>query len=171
MRTPFYLTFFAVLATSLTFAQNIAGNTIGLRLGDSKGFGAEVSYQRGLNRTTRLEANLGWRENTNFNAVKLTATHQHVFEIDSGLNWYYGYGLGVGNARFEFISNPNNPNQTYRPDGGIFGLITGDVGIEYGFDFPLLISLDFRPEIGVFGYDNFKDNFDFDVGLGLRYYF
>ena len=106
MRTPFYLTFFTVLATSLTFAQNIADNTIGLRLGDSKGFGAEVSYQRGLNRTTRLEANLGWRENTNFNAVKLTAIHQHIFEIDSGLNWYYGYGLGVGNTRFEFIRNP-----------------------------------------------------------------
>lgn len=170
MRTLLLTTFFVLSLISFGYAQNIANNTIGLRLGDSKGFGAEISYQRGL-RLTRIEANLGWRENDNFNAVKLTATHQHVFEIDYGLNWYYGYGLGLGNVKFQEIPNPNNPNQVYKPDGGIFGLIAGVAGIEYRFEFPLLVSLDFRPEIGVLGYDNFKDNFDFDVGLGLRYTF
>jgi hypothetical protein len=30
----------------------------------------------------------------------------------------------------------------------------GDIGIEYNFDIPLLISLDFRPEFGGSGYYN-----------------
>jgi len=47
----------------------------------------------------------------------------------------------------------------------------GDIGIEYNFDIPLLISLDFRPEIG-FG-DELYDNNDLglDIALGLRYQF
>jgi len=45
------------------------------------------------------------------------------------------------------------------------------VGIEYNFDFPLLLSLDFRPEIG-FGNDDFDTNdLDFDIALGVRYQF
>ena len=52
-----------------------------------------------------------------------------------------------------------------------FVILSGTVGIEYSFDFPLLLSLDVRPEIG-FGdgyYGN--DDLDFDVGLGVRYQF
>ena len=47
----------------------------------------------------------------------------------------------------------------------------GNIGVEYNFDIPLLISLDFRPELGLIGYDGFDDNFDFDIALGLRYQF
>ena len=47
-------------------------------------------------------------------------------------------------------------------------LLAGDVGIEYSFDFPLLLSLDFRPE---FGFGDFNDDLDFDVALGIRYQF
>ena len=47
----------------------------------------------------------------------------------------------------------------------------GDIGIEYNFDIPLQLSLDFRPEI----YSNsgrFRDdNFGPDIALGVRYRF
>ena len=63
------------------------------------------------------------------------------------------------------------PRPDYMPKGGLFAFAAGDVGIEYNFDFPLLISLDFRPEIGFVGYRDFSDNFDFDIALGIRYQF
>lgn len=37
---------FGIALSSL--AQDISKNAIGLRLGDNDGFGAEISYQRGL---------------------------------------------------------------------------------------------------------------------------
>ena len=46
--------------------------------------------------------------------------------------------------------------------------VAGDIGIEYDFDIPLLISLDFRPELG---FGDFNDDLDFDIALGLRYQF
>lgn len=47
----------------------------------------------------------------------------------------------------------------------------GHIGIEYNLDIPLLLSLDFRPEMG-FGdetYDN--DDLDLDIALSIRYQF
>ncbi|AIM61622.1 hypothetical protein IZU89_14760 [Cellulophaga lytica] len=163
--------FFVFLITATLSAQDIAEHTAGLRLGDSKGFGAELSYQKSLTRYTRLEANLGWRDSKNFDAFKVSGIHQWVFAIDNGFNWYYGAGAGFGSVDFEPIADPNNPSNVQKPDGGLFIFAAGDVGIEYNFDFPLLVSLDIRPEIGLTGYEHFSDNFDFDIALGLRYKF
>ena len=78
------------------------------------------------------------------------------------MHWYAGVGGGVGSWSFD-----NNSNS----DNGTFGLVAGDLGIEYDFDMPLQISLDFRPEI-YFNSDTFRDNnFGPDVALGLRYRF
>ncbi len=154
-------TFFVTMSVG---AQEIADHAIGLRLGDSDGFGAEISYQKSLFRYNRLELDLGWRDSREFDAVKLAGIYQWVHNIDGNLNWYYGVGGGLGSVDFE-------PRPDYDPDGGLFIFAAGDIGIEYSFDFPLLISLDFRPEIGFVGYSDFSDNFDFDVALGLRYKF
>ncbi len=162
---------FVFFITVTLSAQDIADHTAGLRLGDSKGFGAELSYQKSLTRITRLEANLGWRDSRNYNALKLSGIHQWIHEIDAGFNWYYGVGAGLGNVNFEPIANPNDPSDIRTPDGGLFIFVAGDVGIEYNFDFPLLVSLDIRPEVGLTGYKHFSDNFDFDIALGIRYKF
>jgi len=45
------------------------------------------------------------------------------------------------------------------------------LALNTNFDFPLVLSLDIRPEIGLLGYSEFSDNFDFDIGLGIRYQF
>ncbi|MFS4468233.1 hypothetical protein [Maribacter sp. 2210JD10-5] len=156
---------FAILllfAVSSLTAQEINNHAIGLRLGDSDGFGAEVSYQKSIGRYNRAEFALGWRDSRNFDAFKLAALYQWVRPIDGGFNWYYGFGGGVGSVDFGF-----DPDR----DGGLFVFAAGDVGIEYNFDIPLMLSLDFRPEVGLLGYSDFSDNFDFDVGLGIRYTF
>jgi hypothetical protein len=145
-------------------AQEISDHALGLRLGDSDGFGAEVSYQKSLGSANRLELDLGWRDSRNFDAFKLAALYQWVRPIEGGFNWYYGVGGGVGSVDFDGPFEDDD-------DGGVFIFAAGDIGIEYNFGIPLLLSLDFRPELGVLGYDGFSDNFDFDIGLGVRYQF
>ena len=66
-------------------AQSISKNALGLRLGGNNGFGGELSYQRGLSKSNRLELDLGWRNRNNYdntgyddNAIKLAALYQWV---------------------------------------------------------------------------------------------
>jgi hypothetical protein len=139
-------------------AQEIADNAIGLRLGDSDGFGTEISYQRALGGNNRLEVDLGWRSGDGYDGFKLAGLYQWVWELDGSFNWYAGAGGGLGTYSFD---NNNNNNET-------FAFVAGDVGIEYSFDFPLLLSLDFRPELG---FGDFNNDLDFDIALGIRYQF
>jgi len=160
-----------LIATSLG-AQEIANHTIGLRLGDSDGFGAEISYQKSFGRYTRAELNFGYRDSREYDGIKLVGVFQWIYNIGGGLNWYYGFGGGAGNANFEARPDPNNSNIIVLPEGRLFVLGAGDLGIEYNFDnLPILISLDIRPEIGIIGYGDFDDRFDFDIAFGIRYQF
>lgn len=153
-----------MFATFCMTAQDISEHALGLRLGDSDGFGAEISYQKSIGRYNRAEINLGWRDSREFDAFKLAGVYQWVHLLDGGFNWYYGVGGGLGSVEFEPV-----------PDGddndGLFVFAAGNIGVEYDFDIPLLLSLDFRPEIGLLGYDGFDNDFDFDIALGIRYQF
>ena len=148
---------FTISATTTAVkAQLIEKNALGVRIGDSDGFGGEISYQRALSDNNRLEFDLGWRDSNDTNAFKILGLYQWVMEIENRFNWYVGAGAGFGSFDSE-------------DDNGVFALIAGDLGIEYNFKIPLLISLDFRPELSF--NDNYSDGLDFDIGLGLRYQF
>lgn len=140
-------------------SQEIAENAIGLRLGDSNGLGSEISYQRALGNATRLEANLGWRNGNDYNAFQLTGLYQWVYLLDGGFNWYVGAGGGI--AAFDGKNKRKGTDET-----ALFA--AGDIGIEYGFDIPLLLSLDFRPTLG---FGDFTDGLGFDIALSIRYQF
>ncbi|MCX7548067.1 hypothetical protein OS188_08895 [Xanthomarina sp. F1114] len=152
-----------VAFTSVMQGQEISKNAIGLRLGDSDGFGASISYQRAIMENNRLEFNFGWSDGKNYDGVKLIGLYQWLWNIDGGFNWYTGPGIG-------FASNRYKDYYGHKHSDG-FVILTGTVGIEYSFDFPLLLSLDVRPELGFGGsaYDN--NDLDFDLGLGVRYQF
>ena len=162
----------AIMLIGLAFtaqAQDISKNAIGLRFGSNGGFGTEISYQRGLGDNNRLELDLGWRnrkdynnDNYDDNAIKLTGLYQWVWNIDGGFNWYAGVGGGVGTYNRDYRDNRDYNN-------GAFAFVAGDIGIEYNFDIPLLISLDFRPEFG--GSDYYRNNYGSDVALALKYQF
>ena len=141
-------------------AQKISENALGLRLGDNDGFGAEVSYQRALGSANRLEADLGWRNSRNVDAIKLTGLYQWVWNIDGNFNWYAGAGAGLGSWRY---------NKDGNSDSGTFVFAAGDIGIEYYFDIPLLLSLDFRPEIGGSGY--YENSYGSDIAISARFQF
>lgn len=145
-----------------TQAQDISKNALGLRLGDNDGFGGEVSYQRGLSKNNRLEFDLGWRNSKNVDAIKLAGLYQWVWNIDGGFNWYAGVGGGFGSWRYS--------TKDFDDSGAIL-FAAGDIGIEYVFDIPLQVSLDFRPEI-YFNTEGYRDdNFGPDIALGVRYRF
>lgn len=161
MKKVFFTVVFAVGFLISAEAQNIADNAIGVRIGDNKGFGTEINYQRGLSERNRLEFGLGWRATRNYDAFKLTGLYQWVWNIESGFNWYVGAGGGAGSVSWDRRDFPDR-----RSDG--FAFVAGNIGIEYNFDIPLLLSLDFRPEVG---FGRYRDDLGFDVGLGVRYQF
>ena len=137
-------------------AQEIADNAIGLRFGGSDGVGTEISYQAALGGNNRLELDLGWSNRNDVDAFRLTGIYQWLWNIEGGFNWYLGAGAGLGTV------------DTVE-DNDVFLTAAGNIGIEYDFDFPLLISLDFRPEIGLANY--YGDDLGFDLALGIRYQF
>src|SRR5690625_1576254 len=140
-------------------AQEISTNAIGLRFGGRNGFGAEFSYQRHLKETNRLELDLGFRSEGNFNSFKLTGIYQWVWNIDGGFNWYAGAGAGVGSV---------NDRRRHHKGDGAFALIAGNIGVEYIFDIPLQVFIDFRPEIILANYDVYN-SFGPDFAIGVRY--
>ena len=129
-------------------AQEISDNAIGLRFGGGNGVGGEISYQKSLGDSNRLEIDLGLaNEFTNF---KATGLYQWVWNLENQFNWYAGVGGGIVSAG----------------ETGIYG--SGVVGIEYNFDAPILLSIDYRPEIGIAGGLNGLNS---DVALSVRYQF
>ena len=154
---------FLLASISTVQAQKISKHAIGLRLSESEGFWAEASYQASLSSKTRAELDLGVQGRSRYKALKLTGIYQWVFNIDGGLNWYVGPGIGGGLVDFD------DDIRADRDDIDSFGFVTGDVGIEFNFDFPLMISLDFRPEIYFDDYND--DDINFNLGLSARYQF
>jgi hypothetical protein len=169
----------AIMLIGLAFngqSQKISNNAIGLRVGDNDGFGVEASYQRKVFDSNRLEFDFGVRNNTfrdngyyyDSGAAKLVGLYQWVWKIDGGFNWYAGAGAGVG-----LYTNRNAAENNNQGDGA-FGLVAGDIGVEYLFDFPLQLSIDFRPEIGFGDYMYTHDNlntFAPDIAIGARWRF
>ncbi len=140
-------------------AQEISKNAIGLRLGDNDGFGTEINYQRGLSDNNRLEFGLQLNGDSNVNVLKLSGLYQWVWNIEGGFNWYAGAGGG-----FAFVNIDDDDDD----DDETTLFLAGTAGIEYNFDFPLLLSLDVRPE---FGFGDYRDDLGFDFALGIRYQF
>ena len=129
-------------------AQDIYDNAIGLRFGGGNGSGGEISYQKPLGSNNRLEINLGLaNEFTNF---KATGLYQWVWNLEDKFNWYTGFGGGLVSA------------------GGTGIYAAGVIGIEYDFDAPVLLSLDYRPEVGVAGG---LDGLSSNISLSVRYQF
>jgi hypothetical protein len=129
-------------------AQNVSENAIGIRFGGGNGLGGEISYQKALGSNNRLEIDLGLAND--LNDFKATGLYQWVWNLENKFNWYAGFGGGIVSAG----------------DTGIYG--AGVVGIEYNFDAPILLSIDYRPEIGISGG---LSGLNSDVALSVRYQF
>lgn len=142
----------ALIAAGFLSAANAQVDTrnIGLRFG----WGAELSYQHPMSSSNRLELDLG----LGGYGFGLDGIYQWVFdlsELASGFNWYVGVGAGLGSYTYK-------NNTAFNLSGNL------QAGIEYNFDIPLQISLDFRPKIYILN----GAWFDYTgICLGVRYKF
>ena len=148
--------FAMALGLSLISAVNAQKmeKAIGLRFG----YGGEISYQQPLGNANRLELDLG----LNAYGFGLNGVYQWVWDLSSladGFNWYAGIGASVGS--FYFGSIVNSPRVL---NVGILG----QVGMEYNFNFPLQLSLDYRP--GFYFLNSFYPTYD-GICLAARYRF
>src|SRR6478735_1933114 len=131
--------------------DNISNNAIGLRFGNNHGSVVEISYQRKLSKKNLLELNLGFTNDNNTDALKLSGIYQWYWNIKKELDWYAGFGGGLGSWNTD-----DHYNNGYAGDNGVFAVINGDIGIEYNFnEIPIQIALDLRPE---FVFNNYEKN-------------
>ena len=154
----------AILTFAITTnAQEIASQTIGLRLGNYYG----LSYQKKLTDDTRVELGLSYWGYSAYNDMKIDGYYHKVFDFEpvDKMNWFVGAGGGAGFWKYE----PRYYHDYYDyDDSGTYFFIGGTIGAEYEFDFPLLLSLDLRPELS---FGSFYNGFHFNGGLGVRYTF
>lgn len=115
-----------VLFTTVLSAQ-ITEKAIGLRFGT----GGELTYLHPVGQNNRMEFDLGLTPQS----TGLTGIYHWVKDLSDwteGMYWYYGPGATIG------ISESKYTNQL------MLG-VSGQIGLEYRFEFPLQLSLDYRP--------------------------
>ena len=134
-------------------------NALGLRLGGGTINGGELSYQKGIGSSNRLELDLGFGGNKDYGSLSLTGIYHWNWNIVESLNWYVGPGAGVS-----FVNAKHGDNYV-----GV--AIGGQIGLEYDFSSlgaPILLSLDARPMWNLLGDFN---GFGWGAALGIRYIF
>ena len=145
----------AAMVLGFAVAASAQPRALGVRIGN----GGEISYQHTHgNNILEVDGGLGI-----FNGINIGATGIYNFMIaqpswTSRCTWgfYAGPGAGVGLAL---------------GDVNYFALsAAGMVGLEYTFDFPLQLSLDFRQHIGL-GIGGNGIWYPSSVGLSIRYRF
>ena len=161
-----YLLQLLLLAISVATVE-AQPRAIGARLG----YGLEFSYQHNMGEKNMLEVDAGL---LGLLGVEAAATYDWLFPITSWTeagewNWYAGVGAGGGyNWAHPLVIGYSIPY-------GFVGL-AGRIGVEYNFEFPLQLSLDWRPIIGpAFEsgsvYFNFRSLYAGACSLGVRYRF
>ncbi len=141
-----------MLSMFSALSAQVDGKAIGIRFG----YGGELSYQHPMGDANRLEFDLGL---THY-GFGLNGVYQWVWDLSAladGFNWYAGAGLGLGS--YDYDDSDKND----------FGLgILGQIGLEYNFNIPLQLSLDYRP--GFFFGNGFNPSYD-GICLAARFKF
>ena len=142
----------AFLLTSISFVSKAQMYTsaVGLRMGLEGG----ITLKHFNNEKTALEGILSTRWH-GINATGLYEIHALAFDID-GLFWYYGGGVHIGlGSSF---------------DNNFAAGIDGVIGIEYTIrDYPINISLDWKPAVNVIG--GYNQYWGTGTALSIRYVF
>ena len=141
-------------------------HAIGLR-GGLGNFGTlgEISYQRGISQSNRLELDLGWTRHGSHghSHIYLAGIYQWVWNLSDGLNWYAGAGAILG--LYSDHTDSNNDGFTISA--------AGQIGLEYDFNthgVPLLLSVDMRPTWRFIGYSG-HGNTGYGGAFAIRYTF
>ena len=140
---------FTFIAVMMLFASVTSAQTeIGARFGDVTGGNVAVDGIISLGSWSRIHGDISFGNN----GVGVDLLWDFIYKPLNGesLNWYAGVGP------FIQIDDP-------------FGLgVVGELGLEYRFNFPVSVSVDWRPSFRII------ENTDFSAGgfgLNIRYIF
>lgn len=146
-----------IIAVALVLGFAAAASAQPRALGVRIGNGGEISYQHSLgNNFLEVDGGLGLGFDGVFNVGATGIYNFMISEFGNGFGFYAGPGAGVGLA----VGDINYLALS----------AAGMVGIEYNFNFPLQISLDFRQHVGL-GFNGHGLWTPSSVGLGIRYQF
>ena len=142
-----------ILVAAMVLGFAVAASAQPRALGARLSYGAELSYQHTLGQNF-LEADLGLGD---FRYLNVAATYNFMIAqpdwTDRG-EWGFYAGPGVALGAGKDLFNVG---------------IAGQVGLEYSFWFPLQLSIDVRPQLGLVG-DHFG-LWGWYPQLGVRYKF
>ena len=137
-----------ILSIVLLSQGTLKAQEIGIRLGEVLG-GNNVAIDGvlSLGKFSRVHADVTFGD-----GVGIEAIWNVIYRPIGGeaLNWYLGFGVN-----------------TFLGDPFILG-IPGEIGIEYRFNVPISISLDWRPTLIIVENTDFKVDY---AGLNIRYVF
>ncbi|MBQ8421724.1 MAG: hypothetical protein IJX11_05635 [Bacteroidales bacterium] len=124
-----------ILVAAMVLGFAVAASAQPRALGIRGGYGAELSYQHSVGGANFVEADLGLTGS----AFNLVATHnwmiaQPAWTSRGEWGFYLGAGAGVAMGNKSFYAG-----------------VAGQIGLEYTFSFPLQLSIDWRPQIGLVG--------------------
>ena len=164
------LVLFAIILVAACTVAMAQPRAIGGRIAWNIG----ASYQHGFGEKNMLQVDLdfpgyGW-------GIQATATYNWIFPINSwthagSWNWYAGVGGGAG-----YIWGWGVRYFGSHWGGHGFAGVAGMIGVEYNFNFPLQLSLDWRPLVGPWFQKNsaafyYEGLYSSAFGLGVRYKF
>ena len=134
-------------------------------IGANIGYGIELSYQHSLGEANMIDVSINVPF---FEGIGATATYDWVnpfgavipWDYEGQWNWNLGVGAGLGIYGFKAPA--------------FYAGVVGHVGISYDFWFPMQLSLDYRPNIGIVGGEGLTFNTSglySGITLGVRYLF
>lgn len=159
MKKLFALAVLAVASISFAVAQPRA-------IGGNIGYGFDVSYQHSLGEKNMIDLSVNLPA---FLGIGATCTYDWINPFNTSIPWNekgewcwemgVGAGLGLGNFKVPY---------------GYAGVV-GHIGVEYHFWFPMALSVDYRPNIGV-AFDKGGAAFNTPgmytgITIGVRYLF
>lgn len=124
-----------IIAVISLFAVAVVASAQPRAIGGRAGWGMEVSYQHTLGGENFIEADLGLGT---FNAFNAVATYNFMIAQPS---W-------TPKGEWGFYAGPGAALTAGFTGYGAFGFVA-NVGLEYTFWFPLQLSVDLRPQLGV----------------------
>jgi hypothetical protein len=109
----------------------------------------------------------------NYGRTQLTLSYDWLMDIVPNFNWYIGPAVGVTWGYGEYFEKPHYDKNGKLVTARRLGLPIGFlVGMEYEFKAPLNLSIDWRPMVNVFGFNQFDYSSTLlNLALCLRYRF
>ena len=134
-------------------------------IGANLGYGVDLSYQHSIGEANMIDLSINVPF---FEGIGATATYDWVnpfgavipWDYEGQWNWNLGVGAGLGIYGFKAPA--------------FYAGVVGHVGISYDFWFPMQLSLDYRPNIGIVGGEGLTFNTSglySGITLGVRYLF